>query len=131
MREVGNAATRLELSFESRRATIRNLAVLRSIEDQAREVSNKNQNPMKKKKKTEAKKINNRFLRKAAEKKEGDGIDSEKKGGKSRAPRLKHDDDRALEPEESSPRDVAHYSASAFSYSALPYSFRTKLLHAP
>ncbi|XP_053971308.1 uncharacterized protein LOC128872533 isoform X1 [Hylaeus volcanicus] len=36
--EVGNAATRLESSFESRRATIRNLAVLRSIEDQAREV---------------------------------------------------------------------------------------------
>ncbi|XP_058805556.1 uncharacterized protein LOC131672382, partial [Phymastichus coffea] len=35
--EVGNAATRLESSFESRRATIRNLAVLRSIEDQARE----------------------------------------------------------------------------------------------
>ncbi|KAI4483090.1 hypothetical protein M0804_008145 [Polistes exclamans] len=39
MEEVGNAATRLESSFESRRATIRNLAVLRSIEDQAREVS--------------------------------------------------------------------------------------------
>ncbi|XP_043286023.1 uncharacterized protein Pura isoform X2 [Venturia canescens] len=38
--EVGNAATRLESSFESRRATIRNLAVLRSIEDQAREVLN-------------------------------------------------------------------------------------------
>ncbi|XP_015182077.1 PREDICTED: uncharacterized protein LOC107069348 isoform X3 [Polistes dominula] len=38
MEEVGNAATRLESSFESRRATIRNLAVLRSIEDQAREV---------------------------------------------------------------------------------------------
>lgn len=37
--EVGNAATRLESSFESRRATIRNLAVLRSIEDQAHEVS--------------------------------------------------------------------------------------------
>lgn len=37
--EVGNAATRLDASFESRRATIRNLAVLRSIEDQAREVS--------------------------------------------------------------------------------------------
>ncbi|XP_076286160.1 uncharacterized protein LOC143211916 isoform X2 [Lasioglossum baleicum] len=36
--EVGNAATRLESSFESRRATIRNLAVLRSIEDQAHEV---------------------------------------------------------------------------------------------
>ncbi|XP_076678332.1 uncharacterized protein LOC143374237 isoform X2 [Andrena cerasifolii] len=36
--EVGNAATRLESSFESRRATIRNLAVLRSIEDQADEV---------------------------------------------------------------------------------------------
>ncbi|KZC04911.1 hypothetical protein WN55_09710, partial [Dufourea novaeangliae] len=35
--EVGNAATRLESSFESRRATIRNLAVLRSIEDQAHE----------------------------------------------------------------------------------------------
>ncbi|CAD1468526.1 unnamed protein product, partial [Heterotrigona itama] len=33
--EVSNAATRLESSFESRRATIRNLAVLRSIEDQA------------------------------------------------------------------------------------------------
>lgn len=39
MEEVGKAATRLELSFESRRATIRNLAVLRSIEDQAHEVS--------------------------------------------------------------------------------------------
>lgn len=39
MEEVGNAATRLESSFESRRATIRNLAVLRSIEDQAHEVS--------------------------------------------------------------------------------------------
>ncbi|KAK2585711.1 hypothetical protein KPH14_010324 [Odynerus spinipes] len=38
MEEVGNAATRLESSFESRRATIRNLAVLRSIEDQAHEV---------------------------------------------------------------------------------------------
>ncbi|XP_014208585.1 puratrophin-1-like isoform X2 [Copidosoma floridanum] len=38
LEEVGNAATRLESSFESRRATIRNLAVLRSIEDQAREV---------------------------------------------------------------------------------------------
>ncbi|KAK1121414.1 hypothetical protein K0M31_010216 [Melipona bicolor] len=37
--EVSNAATRLESSFESRRATIRNLAVLRSIEDQAHEVS--------------------------------------------------------------------------------------------
>lgn len=37
--EVGKAATRLESSFESRRATIRNLAVLRSIEDQAHEVS--------------------------------------------------------------------------------------------
>ncbi|XP_060811082.1 uncharacterized protein LOC132904525 isoform X2 [Bombus pascuorum] len=36
--EVGNAATRLESSFETRRATIRNLAVLRSIEDQAHEV---------------------------------------------------------------------------------------------
>ncbi|XP_018393736.1 PREDICTED: uncharacterized protein LOC108772662 [Cyphomyrmex costatus] len=36
--EVGKAATRLESSFESRRATIRNLAVLRSIEDQAHEV---------------------------------------------------------------------------------------------
>ncbi|XP_076170673.1 uncharacterized protein LOC143148316 isoform X3 [Ptiloglossa arizonensis] len=36
--EVGNAAIRLESSFESRRATIRNLAVLRSIEDQAHEV---------------------------------------------------------------------------------------------
>ncbi|XP_076761909.1 uncharacterized protein LOC143429935 isoform X2 [Xylocopa sonorina] len=36
--EVENAATRLESSFESRRATIRNLAVLRSIEDQAHEV---------------------------------------------------------------------------------------------
>ncbi|KAK9310435.1 hypothetical protein QLX08_000196 [Tetragonisca angustula] len=36
--EVSNAATRLESSFESRRATIRNLAVLRSIEDQAHEV---------------------------------------------------------------------------------------------
>ncbi|KAH0948424.1 hypothetical protein HN011_003618, partial [Eciton burchellii] len=35
--EVGKAATRLESSFESRRATIRNLAVLRSIEDQAHE----------------------------------------------------------------------------------------------
>lgn len=39
MEEVGKAATRLESSFESRRATIRNLAVLRSIEDQAHEVS--------------------------------------------------------------------------------------------
>ncbi|KAL2722983.1 puratrophin-1-like isoform X4 [Vespula maculifrons] len=39
MEEVGNAATRLESSFESRRATIRNLAVLRSIEDQAHEES--------------------------------------------------------------------------------------------
>ncbi|KAL7297692.1 hypothetical protein TKK_0009357 [Trichogramma kaykai] len=37
LEEVANAATRLESSFESRRATIRNLAVLRSIEDQARE----------------------------------------------------------------------------------------------
>lgn len=36
---MGKAATRLESSFESRRATIRNLAVLRSIEDQAHEVS--------------------------------------------------------------------------------------------
>ncbi|KYM84535.1 hypothetical protein ALC53_05322 [Atta colombica] len=36
--EVGKAATRLESSFESRRATIRNLAVLRSIEDQAHEI---------------------------------------------------------------------------------------------
>ncbi|RLU26701.1 hypothetical protein DMN91_000498 [Ooceraea biroi] len=36
--EVGKAATRLESSFESRRATIRNLAVLRSIEDQAHEL---------------------------------------------------------------------------------------------
>ncbi|XP_034941446.1 puratrophin-1-like isoform X2 [Chelonus insularis] len=38
MEEVGNAATRLENSFESRRATIRNFAVLRTIEEQAREV---------------------------------------------------------------------------------------------
>ncbi|XP_063986274.1 uncharacterized protein LOC135167228 isoform X2 [Diachasmimorpha longicaudata] len=38
MDEVGNAATRLESSFETRRATIRNLAVLRTIEEQAREV---------------------------------------------------------------------------------------------
>lgn len=38
MEEVGNAATRLENSFESRRTTIRNFAVLRSIEEQAREV---------------------------------------------------------------------------------------------
>ncbi|XP_017887416.1 uncharacterized protein LOC108629330 isoform X2 [Ceratina calcarata] len=36
--EVSKAAARLESSFESRRATIRNLAVLRSIEDQAHEV---------------------------------------------------------------------------------------------
>ncbi|EGI60211.1 hypothetical protein G5I_11606 [Acromyrmex echinatior] len=36
--EVGKTATRLESSFESRRATIRNLAVLRSIEDQAHEI---------------------------------------------------------------------------------------------
>lgn len=36
--EVGNAAMRLESSFESRRATIRNFVVLRSIEEQAREV---------------------------------------------------------------------------------------------
>ncbi|KOX77663.1 hypothetical protein WN51_09328 [Melipona quadrifasciata] len=40
--EVSNAATRLESSFESRRATIRNLAVLRSIEDQAHEVLKNN-----------------------------------------------------------------------------------------
>lgn len=39
MDEVGNAATRLESSFETRRAAIRNLAVLRTIEEQAREVS--------------------------------------------------------------------------------------------
>ncbi|XP_011314028.1 uncharacterized protein [Fopius arisanus] len=38
MDEVSNAATRLESSFESRRATMRNLAVLRTIEEQAREV---------------------------------------------------------------------------------------------
>ncbi|CAD6207563.1 GSCOCG00010228001-RA-CDS [Cotesia congregata] len=38
MEEVGNAATRLENSFESRRTTIRNFAVLRSIEEQAQEV---------------------------------------------------------------------------------------------
>ncbi|CAG5082824.1 Protein of unknown function [Cotesia congregata] len=37
MEEVGNAATRLENSFESRRTTIRNFAVLRSIEEQAQE----------------------------------------------------------------------------------------------
>ncbi|XP_046469912.1 pleckstrin homology domain-containing family G member 4B isoform X1 [Neodiprion pinetum] len=36
--EVSNAATRLESSCESRRATIRNLTILRNIEDQAREV---------------------------------------------------------------------------------------------
>lgn len=36
--EVGNAGVRLENSFESRRATIRNLAVLRTIEEQATEV---------------------------------------------------------------------------------------------
>ncbi|XP_015585908.1 uncharacterized protein LOC107263348 isoform X2 [Cephus cinctus] len=36
--EVGNAAKRLESSFESRRSTLRNLSVLRSIEDQAHEV---------------------------------------------------------------------------------------------
>ncbi|XP_033222681.1 uncharacterized protein LOC117176535 [Belonocnema kinseyi] len=38
LEELGTVASRLETSFESRRATIRNLAVLRSIEDQAREV---------------------------------------------------------------------------------------------
>lgn len=38
LEEVGTVASRLESSFESRRATIRNLAVLRSIEDQAREI---------------------------------------------------------------------------------------------
>lgn len=38
--EVENTAVRLENLFESRRATIRNLAVLRTIKEQSNEVSN-------------------------------------------------------------------------------------------